>query len=281
MTHPVLAAINQALESSQEDGKRAHMGASIIGRECDREVWYSFRWATLVRFNGKQLRLFNRGHREEERFISWLRDAGISVDPVDPVTGEQWRISAVKGHFGGSLDGIIWNVPGVEQHGLNHTTRILVEFKTHGEKSFLKLIADGVKKSKPEHYVQMQTYMHHKQLPLALYLAINKNTDEIHAEFVRYDPIPATTALARADHLVFQQFPPRRISEDPSWFKCRFCDHKNTCHLRQAMQVNCRTCIHSSPIDGGQWHCKLWNSAIPLEHQKTGCGSHTPIDGNR
>lgn len=277
MTHPVLSAINLALENTQEDGMRAHLGASVIGRACDREIWCGFRWATYKRHAGRILRLFNRGHREEERFVAWLRDAGISIDPFDPKTGEQWRISAVNGHFGGSLDGIAWNVPGLEQFGLNFTTKILTEFKTHGDKSFKKLIAEGVKKSKPEHYSQMQTYMHHMRLPLALYMAINKNDDEIHAEFVVYDAASAAMALGRADHIIHSAFPPPRISNDPSWFACRFCDHKATCHLRAPMQVNCRTCIFSSPVQGGQWYCEKWKDVIPLENQKKGCEQYVSI----
>lgn len=277
MTHPVLSAINAALERDQEDGMRAHLGASVIGRQCDREIWYGFRWATFKQHAGRILRLFNRGHREEERFVAWLRSAGISIDPIDPETGEQWRISAVDGHFGGSLDGIAWNVPGLQQFGVLYDTKILVEFKTHGDKSFKKLIVEGVKKAKPEHYTQMQEYMHHKQLPIALYLAINKNDDEIHAEFVLYDSTSAVLALARAAHIIHSPFPPARISNDPSWFVCRFCDHKEACHQRRAMAVNCRTCIFSKPVEGGQWYCNKWNDVIPLENQKKGCEQHVGI----
>lgn len=280
MTHPVLAAINDALERNQEDGMRQHLGASIIGRACDREVWYSFRWATRKFFDGRMLRLFNRGHLEEGRFVEWLRAAGIIVEPLDPETGNQWRVSAVSGHFGGSLDGIAWNVPGIERFGLTATDRILTEFKTHGEKSFNKLVSQGVARAKPEHYVQMQIYMRLKGLKLALYLAINKNTDEIHAEFIPLDESTADFNIERAAHLIHSPFPPRRISEDPSWFACRFCDHREACHRGAGLAKNCRTCIFSKPVENGQWHCSKWGSVIPLGHQKTGCREHTPISEN-
>lgn len=277
MTHPVLAAINNALERDQEDGMRAHLGASVIGRACDREIWYSFRWATIKYNLGRQLRLFNRGHREEERFITWLRAAGINIDPIDPITGQQWRISAAFGHFGGSLDGILWNVPGVEQYGLTLQDRILGEFKTHGDKSFKKLQLEGMKKSKPEHFAQMQSYMKLKNLKLGLYLAINKNDDEIHAEFVPFDGLTGDLMIAKASHIIPLAIPPRRISEDPSWFACRFCDHKAICHLRVPMAKNCRTCKFSHPIEGGEWYCNKWVSVIPLENQKKGCEHHEQI----
>lgn len=277
MTHPVLSAINRALESAQDDGWREHLGASVIGRKCDRQVWYSFRWFTRVRHAGKQLRLFNRGAKEEDRFIEWLTAAGIHVKPLDPATEKQWRISDVGGHFGGSLDGKAWNVPGVEQYGLNQLDEIILEFKTHNDKSFTKLVVEGVKKAKPEHYTQMQCYMHHTGLKLALYLAINKNNDEIHAEFVQYDSNHAVDAIRRAEHIIHSAFPPRRISEDPSWFECRFCDHKAVCHLRQTPERNCRTCAHAQPIEAGLWYCRHWRDVIPLTTQKVGCEKHLNI----
>lgn len=277
MTHPVLHAINQAIEAQQEDGMRQHLGASIIGRECARQVWYSFRWAKTIKHAGRLLRLFNRGHREEERFVAWLRDAGIQIETHDPATGEQWRIFALNGHFGGSLDGLAWNVPGVEQYGLAWDEKILTEFKTHGDKSFKKLVSEGVKKSKPEHYAQMQTYMKFRGLRLALYLAINKNDDEIYAEFVPFDAMVADMMIGKASHIIPLNNPPPRITEDPSWFSCRFCDFKAECHQRKELAVNCRTCIFSVPTDNGEWRCSNWNAVIPLDVQKVGCNSYKQI----
>ena len=272
MTHPVLAAINQTLERDQEDGMRAHLGASVIGDECDRKIWYGFRWATVKRHAGRILRLFNRGHLEEQRFITWLRAAGIMIEPLDPATKDQWRVTAAQGHFGGSLDGIAWQIP-----TLAVDERILTEFKTHNSKSFGKLIIEGVKKSKPQHYAQMQVYMKLKKLAQALYLAINKDTDEIHAEFVQEDGFTGEMMIGKADHIINAPIPPPRISNDPSWFVCKFCDHSNTCHRRAPIAVNCRTCVFSNPVDAGKWHCSKWNGVIPLDVQKVGCECHSPI----
>ena len=88
-----------------DGGHRSHLGASLIGHECSRHLWYVFRWAKHEQFDARMLRLFNRGHREEARFIEWLR--GIGWEVSDGPNGEdQWRVSAVMGHFGGSLDGM-------------------------------------------------------------------------------------------------------------------------------------------------------------------------------
>ena len=62
-----------------DDGPRWHLGASIIGNPCSRYLWFIFRWALHEKFTGRMQRLFNRGHREEARFIEWLRGIGFEV----------------------------------------------------------------------------------------------------------------------------------------------------------------------------------------------------------
>ena len=108
LAEKTLSAIDQAIESDQDQAPgRAHLGASIIGRECSRELWYTFRWVAKKLHQARILRLFSRGQNEEERFNEYLRQGGLTVWDTDPETGEQWRISDVHGHFGGSLDGVV------------------------------------------------------------------------------------------------------------------------------------------------------------------------------
>ena len=75
-----------------DEGFRTHLGASLIGGECSRALWYGFRWATKPKFSGRILRLFNRGHLEEARFISLLLMIGCTVYQQDE-KGNQFRIS--------------------------------------------------------------------------------------------------------------------------------------------------------------------------------------------
>lgn len=62
-----------------DDGHRTHLGASLIGRDCKRYLWYVFRWCKHVKHDGRKQRLFNRGHREEARFIEWLEGIGFKI----------------------------------------------------------------------------------------------------------------------------------------------------------------------------------------------------------
>lgn len=245
----VLPHMSDAYRGAEKNPFRAHMGASGIGKNCARAIWYGFRWYTMPSFEGRILRLFNRGHLEEGRFIALLLSINVQVYQQD-ANGKQFRISDAGGHFGGSGDGI-----GVGLPDLPPGTPALLEFKTHNAKNFEKLAAVGVKDSKFEHYVQMNTYMRKMDLHVGLYGAVNKDTDELHLELVQVDPILSDQFLDRGRALVFMREPPKRISESPGWFGCKFCDHKPVCHFNKPPERNCRTCFYSVPRENGKWYC--------------------------
>lgn len=262
-----------------EDSFRSHLGASIIGRECPREIWYSFHWATRPFFEGRMLRLFNRGHLEEGRFISLLLMAGFAVYQQD-ANGNQYRISHAGGHFGGSGDGVVVGLP-----ELQPGQAALLEFKTHSEKSFTKLVSDGVREAKFEHFVQMQMYMRKMGLAVALYMAVNKNNDDIYEELVYLDPLLADQFLERGEKLVFATEPPARIGKSVGSYKCKFCDHIDVCHRKKEPSVNCRTCKHSKVHEDGTWRClhpTQWGigteHVLPKEVQLSACPSYEASD---
>ncbi|WP_419833089.1 hypothetical protein [Endozoicomonas atrinae] len=265
-----IKAIVQHYEDNQGDAFRAHLGGSIIGRPCDRALWYSFRWCTEVKHSGQLLRLFQTGHLAEERFVADLRSIGIKVFETDPATGKQFRVSACNGHFGGSFDGVGQGF--IEAPKTWH----LIEMKTHNEKSFNNLVKKGVQEAKPEHCIQMQVYMYlaNPQLTRAFYIAVNKNTDELYGERIKLDPVIGKATVEKAECIIASDRPLSKISEDPSWYLCKFCDHHTICHGQQAPAVNCRTCMHSTPIEDGEWHCARHDMDIPESVQKSGCELH-------
>lgn len=303
---------------------RNHLGASIIGRECQRELVYSFRKAFTRKFSGSMLRLFDRGHEEEARFTEFLAMIGIVVDNRDPTTifdlwhdpddleyivaprdnpgqellcnwvcvtdspehvaaafqrgieipkPKQYRFKGYKGHFAGSLDGIATGVPGLEKYGLSTSTRILVEYKTHGEDSWKDLVKqETVQISKVDHWFQMQSYLHGLDLPGALYCAVRKATDEIWFEFVPRVPHDAVIALRKAQEVIDARILPRRIpNASASFFKCILCDYRLPCHFGIELDKSCRTCRSSCAIDDGKWHCDRWGKTIPDEAIAKGC----------
>lgn len=274
-TQLTLEAIYRAYEAKAERHHRSYLGMSTMGNECDRALWMAFRWAhDPENLDGRKLRLFETGHREEARMLDDLEMAGIELDRVNPETGRQWALWALDGHFRGHMDGQGQGFPEAPK------TRHVLEFKTHNEKSFKALTKDGVQKSKPGHYAQMQLYMHYSGLTRAFYMAVNKNTDEIHTERVEYDAATALRMEARARAIIDSAEPPAKLHEDPTakmaWV-CSYCPAFQQCHGAQFAPRNCRTCLHATPVENG-WRCEL-HGELDEDAQRSGCAQHLYIPG--
>lgn len=261
--HSITALIDEAYEKRQE-GPRPHLGASLLGHSCDRWLWLSFRWAVVEKFKGRTLRIFKRGQEEEQRIKDDLAMIGITVH------GEQDRVD-FGNHVSGSSDGSIHcGVPGATK------TEHVVEMKTHNKKSMDDLEKNGVKKSKPMHWCQMQVYMRGLNMTRALYYAVCKDDDRIYTERVDYDAAAARQLVERGHRIVSAERMPDPLTTDPTWYECKWCAAHSFCHKRQLTeQVNCRTCAHATADEDSTWSCARWDSkGIPVEFQRTGCDSH-------
>lgn len=269
-TDTTIARIYAAWEKRENRPPRSHLGASTIGRECERELWLTFRWADYPQYEGRLLRLFNSGHLAEPRFVADLEAAGVTVHTIDAETGKQFLFADHGGHFGGSMDGA-----GLGFAEAPKTWHVL-EFKTHSEKSFTSLTKLGVKAAKFEHWAQMQTYMQKFGIDRAFYLAVNKNTDELYAERIEYDAKAAAALTDKAGRIIFAAEPPQGISDSPAHFKCKFCNMAAVCHASAFPKANCRTCVYATPEPDGdaRWTCSFHKKDLTVDDQRAGCGEH-------
>lgn len=248
VTPEIIRKIYQGYEERRKNEHRPHLGGSQIGNECSRALWYQFRWFDTPKFDGRMLRLFETGDREEDRIVANLRAAGVKVWDRDPDTGKQVRFEAHGGHFALSLDGVGEGFP---ESSAPHT----LEFKTMNDKNFKAISRDGLQKSKPVYWAQCQVGMHLSGLDRCYFIAVNKNTDEMHGERVKLDKAEAMKLIAKAGEVIFSDKPPSKLSNDPSYFMCRFCTFKDVCHSGKPPEVNCRTCAHATPEKDGTWSC--------------------------
>jgi hypothetical protein len=123
----------------------------------------------------------------------------------------------------------------------------------------------------------MQIYMHFLGLKWALYVAVNKNDDDLHVECIAFKPEVAEFYLDRADQITKARHAPPRINESASWWLCKMCDYHAICHEGAPPQPNCRSCVNASAVEGGGWYCDHWRSNIPRENLKDGCNVWEPI----
>lgn len=257
-----------------DSGHRSHLGASVIGHECSRYLWYVFRWVKGDEFDARMLRLFERGNFEEARFIEYLRGIGFDIQGIDDATGNQHRVVACNGHFGGSFD-----AHGVSPSRYNVGEKLLCEFKTKATgKGFADLKEKGVILTNHQHYAQMCVYGRLHDLKFAIYMCVNKNDDDLHVEVVPLDWGLGDELIKRAEYIITSPTAPPRISEERTYFKCRYCPFIEICFDHKPVEHNCRSCKNAFPVDNGQWACKKWNAVIPnKEAILAGCPSHEPI----
>lgn len=278
---PTVEAIFRSYEErARHDKPRGHLGGSAIGHACTRYLWYSFRWAFKRDFEGRVLRLFRTGHLEEPRLIEDLRRIGVEVLEYDPETRRQWHFSAVGGHFQGSLDAVLHGLPRAPK------TWALAEFKTHNAKSFKALQTKGVEQSKPMHWAQVQTYMGLAGLERCLYLAVCKDSDALYEEWIRFDASVYERMIDRARRIIEAVEPPPRLSDDPLYYECGWCDARDICHPSplgeppKVAAIHCRTCCYATPHtdgEGARWSCGQTGGDLELAEQARACGEHLMI----
>jgi len=316
----ILEAIDNYCQTAYNDGHRSHLGASQIGEECKRKLWYVFRWCFQEQFSGRMYRLFNRGHLEENRFIEWLEGIGAKVwaedysalwyhpesesyflnpncdegdglaHPIESsnvlfenhvhqaklqgVKFPQFRISDVLGHFGGSMDGICRLPP---EFGIDED--ILLEFKTNGTGApFKKLCEEGLQVAKPQHWAQVCTYGKKRGLNYVLYMNICKNDDSIHVELAKLDHAHGEQMIIKAEQIITSQTPPARISNNCTYFGCKFCAAANICHHNAPVERNCRSCKFATPVENAEWFCNAHNGVIPKDFIPKSCEAWASIN---
>jgi len=207
---------------------RTHLGASVIGRECQRSVALSYRKASPEpAVNGRMVRLFNRGHMEEARIAACLQVAGFTLKLISKDGGQ---ISYRTGDLKGSVDGVIRLMDG---------ELAVLEFKTMNRQTWDRLDRDGVIKA--EHLAQMQCGMHGLGLKKAMYVASCKDTDALQVYLIEYDGEP--TEYLNLAHDITHGLIPTKLAETD--YRCKFCDHKAFCHNGASPIASCRTCVHA------------------------------------
>jgi len=267
-----------------EESPRNYLGGSAIGNKCSRALWYDFRKAKLPDFDGRLLRLFRTGHREEDRMVADLVAAGLEVHANNPETGEQFEVTAFGGHLSGHFDGLLRGVPDAPKQW--H----LLETKTNNTKGFKKLEREGCRKSKPVHFAQMQVYMglakkfwsawklEGEPPSAALYMVHCKETDHLYLERVLFYEQAFFDLGAKAKRIIEASEPPDRIAFTEDYYLCRWCDFKGICHGEEVPRLDCRTCIHSTPAqDGRGWICELGVTEGRIGDNFGGCPHHLYI----
>lgn len=303
-------------KNSEEDNPpkfAKSIAPSSIGDECVARQWYKWRWVKLIQKPGRISRIFERGNRSEFEATKLLRRAGWEVRdytarlccssldgsyitlewdaPIpegftdvhdqphhiaecqrrDRFMLKQYSFSAIKRHMNGNLDGYARHP--VYSLGLWYLT----EYKEYNTKRFSALTRKSVKEIDYDYYVQIVLYMQAHDLPRCVFVAINKNDDDVHIEIIERDDATANAYMATANSIVYSKVRPARFAESAAHHVCKMCDYLDICHHGVKVEINCRSCLNCIPEDDGRFYCQKWQALIPNKQAiLAGCPEHQP-----
>ena len=224
---------NQAIDAAlvaqnKAQPRREYLGASGIGRECERQIQYEYAGAPKERdFDGITLRKFAAGHHYEDDTAKLLKAAGFDLRVTKP-NGDQFGFAALDGKFAGHIDGVLCGGPSF----IKYPT--LWEHKAVGNKTFSKHVKDKVAKANPTYAAQIAIYQAYLDLAEnpAVFTVRNTDTQELHFELVPFDGKLAQETSDKAVRIIKETeagalLP--RIAQNPDFYLCKWCDYGSRC----------------------------------------------------
>jgi hypothetical protein len=269
---PTVDAVMQALVEARNANPSYEgygIGASSLGTPCDRQLWYTLRWASPseVITEGRKLRIFARGNAAEQRILADLGRV-LTIEEHDPATGKQWRFSRANGWIRGKADGRCIGV--LEAPKAEH----VIEIKCIKAADWRGIAKHGLAKHKPEHWMQLHEGMAALGVERGLYIAENADTCELLTERIHLDHEVAAKVEARVLRLVDEHVVPLRVNDAPTKPPCLFCTHKAVCFENAAPRRTCRTCIFFAFGRDGAGHCERFDEPRLPDRQRENCGAH-------
>ena len=212
MTTGKLTKLIEAFIYPEED-PRNYIGASSIGSDCWRQIWYEIKGEKGEGVSNKIRRTWEIGKRLEGLIIDLLKASGIEfenhqVELKDP------NLPYFKGHF----DGLMIN------------PYAILEIKTAKDASFKIFVRDGCKKWNPKYYAQLQSYMGMSSVFSAYILVLNKDNSEVWDELVLFDSDFYQKLCDKAQMIYEAKIPPPRINGNPLFYLCKQCKFRKVCH---------------------------------------------------
>ncbi len=192
---------------------RDYIGASNIGNDCWRQIWYELKGAKRDNPTNKVQRTWDMGKLLENFVINLLKISGVEFEDYQ-VEGVDRDLPYFKGHFDGLM---------VKPYGV-------LEIKTAKDSSFRQFVKHGLKRWSATYYAQIQSYMGMFGVDRAYIIVFNKDTSEFHDDFVEFDADVYEQLKTKAKLIYESQFEPPRINNNPMWFQCKMCSYRTICH---------------------------------------------------
>ena len=213
LTQMVEKSMNVSRETS-----RNYIGASSIGSECLRKVWYEYRGVEGAPVSNKLQRTFNVGKRLETLVTDALIDSGLELILPADVNHFLKYFDEELPYFQGHCDAI-WK-----------DEEAVIEVKTARDSSFKIFINKGLEKWSQTYYAQVQAYMGMSKMKTGYVICLNKDTSELHDEQVEFNQDYYDCLKARAVLVHDTEEPLNRVNSSPFYIACRSCKFRDVCH---------------------------------------------------
>jgi hypothetical protein len=205
------------LKKEINDEPRNYIGASSIGKPCLRQIWYEYNGIKKNKLEPTKQITFQIGKELEKMILDYLKKSGIII-----VCQGKFYSDATVLSLQGHVDGIII---------LNNEEKAILEIKTAKESSFNRFVKHGLKEWSEQYYCQLQTYMGMSKINRGVLLAINKNSSEIHEEWIDFDPEIYEKIKLKALKISNSAEPLEKLCTNGSYYICKMCEFREICHV--------------------------------------------------
>lgn len=213
--------LSKAIDKSQLEVNteiRDYIGASSIGSECLRKIWYQFKGFEGDDVSSRIRRTWYIGKNLEGLILDWLDDAGFEI-------ARTWYDlkSKYNPYFKGHVDSILTK---------NGEAQAIIEIKTAKDASFKIFVNKGLKIWNQQYYAQVQSYMGMSGINSAYILVLNKDSSELSDEYIEFDSNYYEQLEKKALLISKAENPPPRINGSPLWYLCKMCQFNKVCHTK-------------------------------------------------
>lgn len=216
MSKNLLSKKIEKIQSRDDRQTRDYIGASLIGSDCLRQIWYEFKGVQATEVPTKIRRTWIIGRVLEGTILNWLQEAGIEIEQPQ----NQFEAKEMP-YFKGHVDSI-WMK--------NGKPFAIIEIKTAKDASYLIFVKKGLRTWNPQYYAQLQSYMGMSGIHQAYILVLNKDTSDLCDELVIFDGPYYEKLQQKALMISNAQVAPPKINGSPLWYQCKMCKFNKVCH---------------------------------------------------
>ncbi len=215
MSRNKLKKLIDVYQAHVNDEVRNYIGASAIGHDCWRKIWYELHGVKGESVEPKVRRTWDIGKALEKQIVAWLINAGAKVYTLD----KTFHANECK-LFQGHVDGVI----------VFGRKKSILEIKTAKDASFKIFIKNGLKVWNPQYYAQIQSYMGMSGVNSAYILVLNKDNSDISDEYIVFDEEFYNSLVAKASMIERAVLEPPKVNGSPCWYQCKMCKFHKVCH---------------------------------------------------